>query len=61
MSPELFDALVTYSARVLEVMFFAGAAGSVVVIVSTAYDILTDIFKPIPHERREIDAIQSAA
>ncbi|MCU1312216.1 MAG: hypothetical protein JWO20_3341 [Candidatus Angelobacter sp.] len=61
MQPEIFDALVTYSARVLEVMFIAGAAGSVVVFVSTVYDILTDIFKPDTRERREIDAIQRAA
>ena len=61
MQPDFFDALVTHAALLLEIMFFVGAAGSVVVIVSTAYDILTDISRPDAHERREIDAIQRAA
>jgi hypothetical protein len=61
MQPDFFDALVRHTARVLEIAFFVGAAGSAIVIVFTAYDVLSDIFKPIPHERREIDAIQRAA
>jgi hypothetical protein len=58
---QTFDALVTHVARLLEVIFFFGAAGSAYVIVLTAIDILTDILTPDTHAKHEIDALRSAA
>jgi hypothetical protein len=58
---QTFDALVTHVARLLEVIFFFGAAGSAYVMVLTAIDILSDIFTPEPHAKHEIDALRSAA
>jgi hypothetical protein len=58
---QIFDALVTHVARMLEVIFFFGVAGSSCVIVATALDILSDIFKPETHAKHEIDALGSAA
>jgi hypothetical protein len=64
MPPEMFDALVTYAARVLEFLFCVGAGGSAIVFVLAAYDIVTDALKPEVHEnieKREIDAVWRAA
>jgi hypothetical protein len=61
MQPGLFDSLVRHAALVLEVVFFVGMAGTAAVIVFAAYDIFTNVLKPDPPERREIDAIWRAA
>jgi hypothetical protein len=61
MAANVFNWLVTYAALVLQTIFLVGAAGAVIVIALTAFDIFTEALKPDPQERREIDAIFRAA
>jgi hypothetical protein len=61
MAWQFFDALATHVARLLEIMFLIGAAGSAVVILLTVIDILSDIFTPKTIAKHEIDALRRAA
>jgi hypothetical protein len=58
---QFFDALATFVARLLEIMFLIGAGGSAVVIVLTVIDIVSDIFTPKTIAKHEIDALGRAA